>query len=85
MEDKYREANRPATYAAANRDIIRPLLTPTAMWFGAFVLAIAAMLYGGYCWYLQITWGMGVAGIKHPTFWGVYSKTYCFLHIGKRA
>ncbi|MCO4746581.1 MAG: polysulfide reductase NrfD [Proteobacteria bacterium] len=78
MDDKYREANRPATYAAANRDIIRPLLTPTVMWVAAFVLATAAMVYGGYCWYLQITWGMGVAGIKHPTFWGVYIVTFVF-------
>ena len=48
------------------------------MWAGAFLLAVAAMLYGGYCWYLQITWGMGVAGIKHPTFWGVYIVTFVF-------
>ena len=33
------EPNHPESYGAANRDIIRVLLTPTAMWSGAFALA----------------------------------------------
>ena len=72
------EPNRPETYGMANRDIIRPLLTPSVMFFIGLAMSVAAMVYGGYCWYQQITWGMGVAGITHPTMWGVYIVTFVF-------
>jgi Ni/Fe-hydrogenase subunit HybB-like protein len=72
------EANRPSSYAAANRDIIRVLLQPTLGWTLGFLFVTAMMLYGGYAWYLQIRWGMGMAGITHPTMWGVYIVTFVF-------
>ena len=71
------EAIRPSSFGGANRDIIRVLLTPSASYFALLAL-VTAMLWGGYCWYLQITWGMGVAGITHPTMWGVYIVTFVF-------
>jgi len=70
--------NRPATYGMANRDIIRVLFKPTTAWALGFALATTCMLIGGYSWFHQITWGMGVAGITHPTFWGVYIVNFVF-------
>ena len=72
------EAIRPSSFGGANRDIIRVLLTPSASYFALLALVTAMLAWGGYCWYLQITWGMGVAGITHPTMWGVYIVTFVF-------
>jgi len=69
---------RPATYGAANRDIIRVLFNKSAGYFALLALVTGLMLYGGYCWGLQIKHGMGVAGITHPTMWGVYIVTFVF-------
>jgi Ni/Fe-hydrogenase subunit HybB-like protein len=72
------EPNRPALYSAANRDILRVLLKPTGLWAMAFALAVICMSAGGAAWLYQITWGMGVAGITHPTMWGVYIVDFVF-------
>jgi Ni/Fe-hydrogenase subunit HybB-like protein len=72
------DAIRPKSFSGANRDIIRVLLTPSASYFALLALVSAMLAWGGYCWYLQITWGMGVAGITHPTMWGVYIVTFVF-------
>jgi molybdopterin-containing oxidoreductase family membrane subunit len=72
------EANRPSSYAKANRDIIRVLLRPTLGWAVLFLISVSAMVYGGWCWYQQLTWGMGLAGITHPVMWGIYIVTFVF-------
>jgi len=72
------DAIRPSTYGGANRDIIRPLWRPSLgyalFWLAAMLLAV----YGGWCWYMQIKWGMGMDGIHSPNFWGVYIITFVF-------
>jgi len=72
------DAIRPKSFSGANRDIIRVLLTPSAGYFALLAIVSSMLAWGGYCWYLQITWGMGVAGITHPTMWGVYIVTFVF-------
>ena len=72
------DANRPDSYAAANRDIIRVLMKPTGGWFALFLFSSLCMIYGGYCWYQQLIWGMGVAGVTHPNMWGIYIVTFVF-------
>ncbi len=72
------DPNRPALYSSANRDILRVMLKPTVLWAFAFSLALISMVIGGYCWYYQVIWGMGYAGITHPTFWGVYIVDFVF-------
>jgi hypothetical protein len=70
--------NRPATYGETNRDILRVLLKPSPMWVVAVLAAAAAMLWGGWCWFQQIFWGMGVSGYNPPVQWGVYIVTFVF-------
>jgi molybdopterin-containing oxidoreductase family membrane subunit len=72
------DPNRPRTYAAANRDIMRVLLNLTPGYFALFAVSFAMMAWGGYCWYLQLTYGMGVAGVTHPNMWGIYIVTFVF-------
>jgi molybdopterin-containing oxidoreductase family membrane subunit len=72
------DAVRPGSYSRANRDIIRVLWKPSAGYLAFLALATAMMLYGGYAWYLQILWGMGMSGTHSPNFWGVYIVTFVF-------
>lgn len=72
------DPNRPGTYAAANRDIIRVLLKPSLGYFALLALVTGCMVWGGYCWYQQLTWGIGVAGTSHPNMWGIYIVTFVF-------
>ncbi len=66
------------TYGAVTRDILRPLFKPSAIYYGLLALSLAAMGWGGYCWYLQMIHGLGVAGYQPPVFWGVYITTFVF-------
>ena len=66
------------TYAQVNRDIMRPLFTPTMAWHGLMALALLGLAIGGVCWGIQLVWGLGVAGYHPPVFWGVYITTFVF-------
>ena len=50
----------------------------SAGYFALLGLAVAIMGYGGYCWYFQLTRGLGAAGYQPPVFWGVYITTFVF-------
>ena len=69
---------RQLSYSAVNRDILRPLLTPTAGYLAMLGASLAMMLWGGYCWAQQLIYGLGVAGYHPPVFWGVYITTFVF-------
>ncbi len=66
------------TYGAVTRDILRPLFKPSAAYLGLLGLSLAIMAWGGYCWYVQLVHGLGVAGYQPPVFWGVYITTFVF-------
>ncbi len=66
------------TYAQVNRDIMRPLFSPTMAWHGLMALALLGLAIGGGCWAMQLVWGLGVAGYHPPVFWGVYITTFVF-------
>jgi len=72
------DPNRPGSYGKANRDIIRVLLRPDMGWIALFLTVTSAMVYGGWCWWQQLMWGMGVANVTHPTMWGIYIVTFVF-------
>ena len=70
--------NRPDTYGEVSHDIMRVLLKPTMLYFVSLAACVTMMVFGGWYWFQQITWGMGVANITHPTMWGVYIVTFVF-------
>jgi len=72
------EANRPSSYGAANRDIIRVLLRPTWGWTVLFLISALCVAWGGYCWYNQLIWGLGIAAYNPPVMWGIYIVTFVF-------
>jgi Ni/Fe-hydrogenase subunit HybB-like protein len=52
--------------------------TGKTYWIVVAVLAVLAL--GGFVggWVYQIVWGMGVAGISRPVFWGTYITNFVF-------
>jgi Ni/Fe-hydrogenase subunit HybB-like protein len=70
--------NRPASYGAANRDIIRVLLKPSALYLIGLGAAILAFLGFVYAVYSMFTWGLGLTNLMHPNMWGVMIITFVF-------
>jgi molybdopterin-containing oxidoreductase family membrane subunit len=61
-----------------NEAVLRPMLeTGRGFWIVVAVLG-AIVAWGLYAWGYQIYWGMGVAGINRPVYWGLYIATFVF-------
>ncbi len=66
------------TYAKVNEDIIRMLDKPTFKWLALFVPTLGCVGFGLFCFLYQVYTGLGVAGYRHPVFWGVYITNFVF-------
>lgn len=66
------------TYGAVTRDILRPLFKPSIGYWALTGLSLALVGVLGFCEYIQLTQGLGVAGYQPPVFWGVYITTFVF-------
>jgi Ni/Fe-hydrogenase subunit HybB-like protein len=66
------------TYARVNEDIIRMLDKPTVKWFALFIPTLGFVGFGLFCFIHQVYSGLGVAGYRHPVFWGVYITDFVF-------
>jgi molybdopterin-containing oxidoreductase family membrane subunit len=69
----------PRSQEEMNRMVLDSLdRTGTSYWIVIALLAIVAL--GGFLggWFYQIWFGMGVAGIRRPNFWGVYIVNFVF-------
>lgn len=66
------------TYARVNDDIIRMLDKPTFKWWALFLPTLFFVGFGLLCFVYQVYSGLGVAGYRHPVFWGVYITDFVF-------
>lgn len=66
------------TYARVNDDIIRMLDKPTFKWWALFLPTLLFVGFGLFCFIFQVHYGLGVAGYRHPVFWGVYITDFVF-------
>ena len=66
------------TYGQVTKDILKPMFNASAVYLALVGIAAATMGWGGYCWYFQLTRGLGAAGYQPPVFWGVYITTFVF-------
>ena len=58
--------------------VLRPMFeTGPRFWILVGILG-AIVAWGIYAWIYQIYWGMGVAGINRPVYWGLYIATFVF-------
>ncbi len=66
------------TYGQISKDITATLAPPGFKFIAVYALILAGLAVGIACWVYQIKVGMGVAGITHPSFWGVYITDFVF-------
>jgi len=66
------------TYARVNDDVIRMLDKPTFKWWALFIPTLFFVGFGLFCFIYQVYTGLGVAGYRHPVFWGVYITDFVF-------
>ncbi len=66
------------TYTRVNDDIIRMLDKPTFKWWALFLPTLFFVGFGLFCFIYQVYTGLGVAGYRHPVFWGVYITDFVF-------
>ncbi len=66
------------TYAKVNEDVIRILDKPTVKWLALFIPTLGFVGFGLFCFLYQVYTGLGVAGYRHPVFWGVYITDFVF-------
>jgi len=47
-------------------------------YYGLLSICMVCLAWGGFCFYWQLTRGLGVAGYAPPVFWGLYITTFVF-------
>ena len=68
----------PLTYSRVTNDVVRMLDKPTIKWWALFLIALSFVGIGLICFIYQVYTGLGVAGYRHPVFWGVYITDFVF-------
>lgn len=66
------------TYARVTNDVVRMLDKPTFKWWALFLPTLGIVGIGMMCFIYQAYTGLGVAGYRHPVFWGVYITDFVF-------
>jgi molybdopterin-containing oxidoreductase family membrane subunit len=65
-------------YGKIREDLFRPLSGLTKKYFLALLIPLIVILFGAYCWSVQLRTGMGVTGLQRPVFWGYYIVDFVF-------
>jgi len=66
-------------FADVNDDIVRSLTVTGRNYYIALGLAFAVTLTCFFFpWFYQLNYGIGVAGMNHPTVWGTYLASFIF-------
>lgn len=66
------------TESSVRRDLLRPLMGASGQYLTAVVLCSAVVIWALVAWGYQIYYGIGVAGINRPVFWGFYIINFVF-------
>ncbi|HEU5021895.1 MAG TPA: NrfD/PsrC family molybdoenzyme membrane anchor subunit [Bryobacteraceae bacterium] len=65
-------------YAKIREDLFRPLAGMSKKYFIAILIPLLVILFGAFCWFVQLRDGMGVTGLQRPVFWGYYIVDFVF-------
>jgi molybdopterin-containing oxidoreductase family membrane subunit len=65
-------------YAKIREDLFRPLSGMTRKYFLAILIPLLVIMFGAFCWFVQLRDGMGVTGLQRPVFWGYYIVDFVF-------
>jgi len=66
------------TYSRVTTDVVRMLDKPSVKWWALFLIAVSFVGIGLMCFMYQVYTGLGVAGYRHPVFWGTYITDFVF-------
>jgi molybdopterin-containing oxidoreductase family membrane subunit len=61
-----------------NRDLLAPLEGVSLGYFALLAITMAFVGAAAAVWITQVYLGLGIAGYKHPVFWGAYIVTFVF-------
>jgi molybdopterin-containing oxidoreductase family membrane subunit len=68
----------PTRNKALADDLVRPLFHTSVWYYGVLGALATVVLAGLTAWGYQLWYGIGVAGIAWPVFWGVYLTNFVF-------
>ena len=57
---------------------MRTINRPGRSYYIALFMTVVGCAIGGYSWWLQIYYGMGVTGLNNPVGWGLYITNFVF-------
>ena len=72
-------ANSEISFAQVNDDIVRSLIVTGRKYYITLAISIlitCACFFGP--WFYQLRYGIGAAGMNHPTVWGTYLASFIF-------
>tara|TARA_Y100000588_G_scaffold387041_1_gene483913 strand:+ start:5180 stop:6496 length:1317 start_codon:yes stop_codon:yes gene_type:complete len=78
MEAAVEFSGEQTTENNVRRDLLRPLTGASGQYLTAVVLCSAVVIWALVAWGYQIHYGIGVAGINRPVFWGFYIINFVF-------
>ena len=74
-----RADDKDMQFADVNDDIVRSLTVTGRNYYVALGIAIAVTLTCFFFpWFYQLNYGIGAAGMNHPTVWGTYLASFIF-------
>ena len=67
------------TYADVNRDVVRSLVETGSAYYISLACSTTVMLTCFFFpWFYQLYYGIGAAGVNHPSVWGTYLASFIF-------
>ena len=70
---------KPLQFADVNNDIVRSLVVTGRNYYIALGIAMfVALACFFFPWFYQLYYGIGAAGMNHPTVWGTYLASFIF-------
>lgn len=67
-----------AESARITEDLLRPIVETGRGYWIALGLLGTVIAWAIFCWAYQIYWGLGVAALNRPVFWGIYITNFVF-------
>lgn len=66
------------TYSRVTTDVVAMLEKPSVKWWALFMISLSFVGIGLICFIYQVYTGLGVAGYRHPVYWGTYITDFVF-------
>lgn len=66
------------SYAQVDRDLLKTMEPAGRLYYGLLLVDLAVLSVGFYAFYTQITTGLGVWGLTHPTMWAIDITNFVF-------